>query len=180
MRTTDFSAAPTKAQATAMFIGATRYNGPLAWARLAPKWLAMVRDMKRMPGYCGHQVFWEAPWTLGTIGWFATRDDMMRFARTGTHREMMQWATDGTRNATGGWIRLYTVDPHGYSNGVWRAEDGLMDHIEHFTPVASETEGPTVRRQPRDDQAVRRQPRDDEAVRRQPRDPIEPGGAGGR
>ena len=45
-----------------------------------------------------------------------------------------------------------------------------MDHIEHFTPVASETEGPTVRRQPRDD----------EAVRRQPRTAIEPGGAGER
>ena len=35
----------------------------------------------------------------------------------------MCWVTDhGTRNATGGYIRLYAAEPDGYTNGVWRAE----------------------------------------------------------
>jgi hypothetical protein len=63
--------------------------------------------MKRMPGYLHHQVYYEPPFSLGTIGFFATREDLLRFARTGAHRELMAWAVDGTRNATGGYIRLY-------------------------------------------------------------------------
>ncbi|SNC64268.1 hypothetical protein SAMN05445756_1077 [Kytococcus aerolatus] len=150
MRTTDFSRAPRKAQATAMFVGATRYSGPLAWARLTPRWLRMVRQMKRMPGYCGHQVFYEAPWTLGTIGWFETRDDLLRFARTGEHRELVQWVTSPDRKqATGGWIRLWSAEEAGYSNGVWRAEGDELDHIERFTPVTGEVEGPPVARERR-------------------------------
>ncbi|MEE6271782.1 hypothetical protein [Georgenia wangjunii] len=97
-------------EATAVFVGATRYRSPLAWLRLAPRWFAMVRQLKRMPGYVHHQVYYEPPFTLGTIGFFATRDDLLRFSRTGAHRELMGWAVDGTRNATGGYIRLYGSD----------------------------------------------------------------------
>lgn len=53
-----------------------------------------------------------APVHTGTIGYFATEQDLLRFARTGQHRELMQWAVDGTRNATGGYIRLY-AEPNG-------------------------------------------------------------------
>ncbi|CAN5855121.1 hypothetical protein BH24ACT15_BH24ACT15_13210 [soil metagenome] len=98
--------------ARSVFVGATRYTGPLAWLRLAPKWMAMVKVMKRMPGYLHHQVYYQRPFTLGTIGYFATEQDLQRFARTGQHRELMQWAVDGTRNATGGYIRLY-AEPNG-------------------------------------------------------------------
>ena len=91
----------------AVFVGATRYTSPLAWARLAPRWNAMVREMKQMPGYVHHQVYWDPPFTLGTIGYFATREDMMVFARGEVHRGLMQWVTDGTDNATGGYIRVY-------------------------------------------------------------------------
>lgn len=93
--------------AEAVFVGATRYRSPLSWVRLAPRWFAMVRQMKRMPGYLHHQVYYSPPFTLGTIGFFASRDDLLRFARTGEHRELMRWAVDGTRNATGGYIRLF-------------------------------------------------------------------------
>ena len=91
----------------AVFVGATRYTSPLAWIRLAPRWHAMIRDLKEMPGYVHHQVYWDPPFTLGTIGWFATREDLLVFARGEVHRGLMQWVTDGTENATGGYIRVY-------------------------------------------------------------------------
>ncbi|WP_010146249.1 monooxygenase family protein [Serinicoccus profundi] len=93
--------------AGAVFVGATRYASPAAWLRLAPRWRAMVDQMKRMPGYVHHQVYYDPPFTLGTVGYFATREDLLRFARSGVHRELMQWVTDGTNNATGGYIRVY-------------------------------------------------------------------------
>lgn len=103
-------------EAGSVFVGATRYTGPLAWLRLTRRWNAMVRQMQRMPGYLHHQVYYERPFTLGTVGYFRSRDDMMRFARTGGHRELMLWVVDGAdtrgrggrgRNASGGYIRLY-------------------------------------------------------------------------
>ena len=149
MRTTDFSAAPRQAQATAMFFGATRYRGPLAILALAPAYRRMVRDMKRMRGYCWHKVYWQFPFTLGTVAFFTDTDAMLRFARSRCHRQLMIWVTDGTKRATGGFIRLYTAGPDGYSNGVWRAEDGAMGHIGTFTPLAGEKHGPPVARPPR-------------------------------
>ena len=60
----------------------------------------------------------------------------------------MRWVCDGTRNATGGWIRLYAADPSGYSNGVWRAEQQVMRHIPRFTALAGEQRGPWVAGEP--------------------------------
>jgi hypothetical protein len=144
MRTTDFSRAPAQAQAGAMFVGATRYRGPLALARLLPRWLRMVRDLRRVRGYRWHRVYWQPPFTLGTIAFFTDRDAMLRFARTRHHRALMSWVTDGRRNATAGFIRLYAADPAGYSNGAWRAEDGQLAAISHFTPLSREASGPPV------------------------------------
>ncbi|QDO87316.1 hypothetical protein FNH13_02355 [Ornithinimicrobium ciconiae] len=97
---------PRVGHAGAVFVGATRYTGPLAWLRLAPGWVRMVRQMKTMPGYVYHRVYYEPPFSLGTLGFFETQDDLMRFARTGQHRELMQWVV-GERNATGGYIRVF-------------------------------------------------------------------------
>ncbi|HUN32154.1 MAG TPA: DUF4188 domain-containing protein [Trebonia sp.] len=144
MRTTDFTKAPPQAQATAMFVGATRYRGPLAVLRVSVNYLRMVRDMKRMRGYCWHKVYWQFPVTLGTVAFFTDRDAMLRFARTRYHRELMVWLTDGQRQATGGFIRLYSAEPSGYSNGVWRAEGDEMGHIQQFTPLSTESVGPAV------------------------------------
>ncbi|MEV6692784.1 DUF4188 domain-containing protein [Micromonospora sp. NPDC051196] len=144
MRTRDFSRAPAQARAGAMFIGATRYTNPLVLLRLAPAWFRMLRDMRRMSGYCWHTVYWQFPLTLGTIAFFTDRDAMLRFARTRHHRRLMVWLTDGTRNATAGFIRLYTAAPDGYSNGTWRAEGPEMGHITTFTPIGAETIGPEV------------------------------------
>lgn len=92
--------------AGAVFVGATRYTGPLAWARLAPRWIRLVRQLRRMPGYSHHRVYYSPPFTLGTLGFFETHEDLMRFARTGEHRDLMSWVL-GERNARGGYIRVY-------------------------------------------------------------------------
>ena len=147
MRTNDFSKAPPQGQATAMFVGATRYRGPLSILMLSFTWYRMLADLRRMRGYCWHKVYWEFPFTLGTLAFFTDRDAMLRFARSRYHRKLMIWVTDGTRHATGGYIRLYTAEPGGYSNGVWRAEANMMVYIPIFTPLGSEELGPSVVRQ---------------------------------
>ncbi|WTW92320.1 DUF4188 domain-containing protein [Streptomycetaceae bacterium NBC_01309] len=147
MRTTDFSKAPPQARSGAMFIGATKYSGPLSLIRLSRTWSKLVRDMKRMDGYRWHKVWWEFPFTLGTIAFFEDTDALMKFARTRHHRDLVCWVTDnGTKYASGGWIRIFTAEPGGYSNGVWRAEDGTMAHIEDFTALSTEQAGPPVHR----------------------------------
>ncbi len=131
-----------------MFVGATRYSGVRSIVTLTRTWFAMVRQMKRMEGYRWHKVYWEFPFTLGTIAFFSDRDALLKFARSKHHRELMCWVTDhGTRNATGGFIRLYNAEPEGYSNGVWRAEGATMAHIETWTPLSTETTGPQVHRE---------------------------------
>jgi hypothetical protein len=142
LRTSDFSKAPPQGRAAAMFVGATRYRSPLSILTLTFTWFRMVRDMKRMRGYCWHKVYWEFPLTLGTIAFFTDRDALLRFARSRHHRKLMIWVTDGTKNATGGYIRLYNAEPEGYSNGVWRAEGDAMAHIPEFTPLTTEEHGP--------------------------------------
>jgi hypothetical protein len=92
--------------AGALFVGATRYTGPLAWLRLPRRWTRMIRQAKRMPGYVHHQVYYERPFTLGTIGFFDSPDALRQFARTGGHRDLMVWVVD-RRNASGGYIRVY-------------------------------------------------------------------------
>ncbi len=148
MRTTDFSAAPPQGQATAMFIGATRYTGLRPMLHTIRTWSPMIRRMKRMPGYRWHTVYYQFPFTLGTIAFFADRDAMLKFARSKHHRDLMCWLTDSgdERQATAGFIRLYAADAHGYSNGHWRAEDGTMAHIPSWSPLSTEETGPAVHR----------------------------------
>lgn len=104
--------------AHAMFIGATRYRGPRSWLVLSREWFPMVAKMRRMHGYLWHAVYWEAPFTLGTLAFFETRDDLLVFARLPEHRRLMQWITRGTRNGTGGYIRLHVApEPGGVAGG---------------------------------------------------------------
>lgn len=98
------------ADAGAMFVGATRYRGPHSWAVLSRDWYPMVAAMRRLRGYVWHGVYWEAPFTLGTLAFFATRDDLLVFARVPAHRRLMQWITRDRRHGTGGYIRLYVAD----------------------------------------------------------------------
>ncbi|GAB95554.1 hypothetical protein BJY21_001094 [Kineosphaera limosa] len=99
------------ADSDAVFVGASRYRGPHSWAVLAPRWRRMTAQMARLPGYRTHRVYYALPFTLGTIGAFARLDDLLRFARSGEHRALMEWVTDGTRNASGGYIRIFRSIP---------------------------------------------------------------------
>ena len=97
-------------QGHAMFIGATRYRGLHSWIVLSREWYPMVAKMRRMRGYVWHTVYWEAPFTLGTLAFFASRDDLLVFARLPEHRRLMEWITRGTAYGTGGYIRLHIAD----------------------------------------------------------------------
>ena len=109
--------------AYAMFIGATRYRGLRSWLVLSREWFPMVAKMRRMHGYLWHAVYWEAPFTLGTLAFFETRDDLLVFARLPEHRRLMQWITRGTRNGTGGYIRLHVAaEPGGATDGGDRVD----------------------------------------------------------
>jgi hypothetical protein len=90
-----------------MFVGATRYTGPLAWLALARTWYPMVAKMQRLRGFRWYAVYWSAPFTLGTLAFFSGRDELLAFARMPEHRDLMRWITDGERWGTGGYIRLH-------------------------------------------------------------------------
>ena len=139
MRTRDFSRAPRQGQAGSMFVGATKYNSPKDWVTVARAWRPFMRRMKAMPGYCWHTVYYEWPFTLGTIAMFESREDMLTIARSPEHRALVRWVADGnTDHATAGFIRLFSADVDGYSNGTWRAEAETMTHIEEWTPLPGE------------------------------------------
>lgn len=116
--------AGTPAQAGAMFLGATRYRGPHSWAALAREWYPMVASMRRMKGYVWHRVYWEPPFTLGTIAFFADRDALMLFARLPAHRRLMTWITRDRRHGTGGYIRVHVAPGVGDAPGGDAGEGG--------------------------------------------------------
>lgn len=144
MRTTDFSRAPAMGQARAQFVGGTKFTGLPAFIQLARRWFPLLRRMKRSPGYRGHQIWYAFPFTIGTIAFFESRDDLLAFARTPEHAEIMRWVMR-PGNAHGGFIRLFEALPSGYSSGVWRAEAGHeLQTIKQFSPLAGEVDGPPV------------------------------------
>lgn len=98
---------PSLAAAGAMFVGATRYTSPLSWLVLGRTWYPMVSTMKRLPGYRWHAVYYDPPFTLGTLAYFATADDLLAFSRLPSHRHLMQWITRNRRWGTGGYIRIH-------------------------------------------------------------------------
>ena len=151
MKTNDLSKFPRYGQANAVFIGASEYTGLRALLALWPNWLRLRRRLKAAPGFCGHYVYYKFPLTFGQVVLFENMDQMLRFARNKSHRELMSWVTehDGEkgRNANAGFIRMYEALPDGsYANGAWSAE-GAAGYDERFTATSKETEGPPVRPQ---------------------------------
>jgi len=145
MKTDDLSMLPAYGRANAVFIGATRYSGPRALLAHWPRWIRLRRRVKRAPGFCGHYLYYKFPFTFGQIVLFEEMDQMLRFARNKLHRELMHWVTDGDRNATAGFIRLYDARAGGsYANGAWSAE-GAAVYDERFTALSKEAQGPPVR-----------------------------------
>ncbi|WP_453985797.1 hypothetical protein [Brevibacterium casei] len=140
MRSNDFSLAPPQAQAGAYFLGANRYRSPLHMLGQLRRWPPLAKALRRAPGYLWHRSYYEFPDRIGLFVAFATRDDLMRFARTPEHVTIMRWLIgDGESSpARGGFIRILTADEWGYTNGEFRAEDGRLGMIENFTPTSEE------------------------------------------
>ncbi|GAC1466919.1 MAG: hypothetical protein NVS2B16_15510 [Chloroflexota bacterium] len=144
MRTSDFSRAPLMGQATAQFVGGTSFRHPLALVGLYRRWRPMLKRLKASDGYRGHRVWFHFPFTFGTIAFFSDREALMIFARSPEHADLMQWVMK-PGNAHGGFIRIWEVNPDGYSSGIWRAEEPhLLKAIEQFTPLPGEENPPLV------------------------------------
>jgi len=144
VKTTDLSKAPRDARAGAVFVGATEYTGVRALVEQLPTFLRLRRPLKRAPGFCGYHITYRFPYTFGQIVLFEEMDQLLRFARSKDHRELMRWVTDGDRNARAVFIRLYETHPGGsYANGAWSA-DGAAGYDERFTALSTEEEGPFV------------------------------------
>ncbi|WP_068482426.1 hypothetical protein [Pseudoclavibacter helvolus] len=122
-----------------MFVGATRYTSPLAWAVTGRVWGQMTGKMRRMPDYCWHGIYWEAPWTLGTLANFSTRDALLRFARMPEHRHLMQWIVKDTRNANAGFIRLFASEEElaAVEGGAVHEVDGRGTDADARDPAAA-------------------------------------------
>lgn len=95
------------ADAGAMFVGATRFRGPISVAIQSRTWFPMVRRMRQLPGFRWLGIYWTPPFTLGTIAFFRSTDDMLVFARIPEHRHLMRWIVQGGKYGRGGWIRMH-------------------------------------------------------------------------
>lgn len=143
MRSANFSATPPQGQGNALFLGCNEYRSVLAMAEQLRRWPKLVAALKRAPGYLWHRSYYEFPKRIGLVVVFQSRDDLMRFARTQEHHEIMHWLVGkGDQSpAKGGFIRIYQADESGYTNGIFRAEDGRTGMIDRFSPVVGETPG---------------------------------------
>ncbi|MGI8949212.1 MAG: hypothetical protein ACR2FV_14805 [Ornithinimicrobium sp.] len=122
MRTTDFSAAPRRARAQAMVTVLTGVGGVLP----------ALRRAGAHEGCCARSPLWQAGAGAGVIAWFDTGEQAQAFARS-CH----------------GSVSVLAALPHGYSNGLWRAEDGQLATIERFSTLTGEQTAPPVRRESR-------------------------------
>ncbi|QQB12982.1 hypothetical protein [Brevibacterium casei] len=140
MRSNDFSLAPPQARAESFFLGANRYRNPLSMLGQVRRWPKLAKALRRAPGYLWHRSYYEFPDRIGLLVAFATRDDLMRFARTPEHVEIMHWLVGAgdSSPARGGFIRLLDAEEWGYTNGEFRAEDRRLGMIETFTPTSEE------------------------------------------
>jgi hypothetical protein len=145
VKTQDLSKVPRYGRANAVFVGATQYSGIRALLVHWPKWIRLRRRLKRAPGFCGHYVYYKFPFTFGQVVLFEEMDQMLRFARSKLHRELMSWIVEGDgQNAKAGFVRLYEArDGGSYANGLWSNENA-RGYEERFTALSKETLGPHV------------------------------------
>lgn len=144
MRTRDFSQTPPQGQGNALFLGCNEYRTVLDMLDQVRRWTKLARALKHAPGYLWHRSYYEFPKRIGLVVVFQSRDDLMRFARTQEHHEIMHWLVGkGDKSpAKGGFIRIYEANEWGYSNGIFRAEDGCTGMIDRFTELPGETSTP--------------------------------------
>ncbi len=130
MRTRDFSAAPPLARAKVMITVEPRDG------RSTPRWRRRAVEAVQGDGLVRREWLRAGVRRVGVIAWYADQ-------------AAAQAAIRRVQVGPGGLVQVHDAEPDGYSNGVWRAEDGVMAHIERFSPIGAEGVGPTVARQPR-------------------------------
>ncbi|WP_201023306.1 hypothetical protein [Serinicoccus chungangensis] len=127
MRTRDFSAAPPLARAAVMLtVQPARGRASGGWLRSVARALEAAGPVRREWLRAGVR-------RTGVIAWYADTA-----SGADAHRRVQE--------AGGAVVQVHEANPDGYSNGVWRAEDGRMAHVERFTPVGREEVGPPVAR----------------------------------
>lgn len=122
MRTTDFSVAPRRARAQGMVTMLTGARGVLP----------ALRRAGAQDGCCARSPLWCSGAGAGVIAWFDTAAQAQSFARS-----------------CSGPVSVLVALPDGYSNGVWRAEDGRLATIDRFSALPGEGTAPPVRHQDR-------------------------------
>jgi hypothetical protein len=134
MRSTDFSLAPPQGRAGAMVVVERRFARAVDARRARGARRALAAHLADSPGFLWQKSYARAPRTLGIASYFAERDQLDRaLAETPVH--LRPWLQLEGEHPTG---RILEAEPSGYTNGVWRAEDGSMGHIERFTPTSVE------------------------------------------
>jgi hypothetical protein len=99
--------------------------------------------VRRSPGLLSRARIWGGRGTLTTMVWCRSDDDVQALLSTGVVARPDE-STDRH------WTRVLAADPVGFTNGVWRAEGNVLAHIENFTPLSRETDGPPVVRKRQD------------------------------
>ena len=140
----DFSLAPPQGRAGAMIVVERRFDRAPDARRARSARAALAAHLADSPGFLWQKSYRRSPGILGVASYFVDRDQLDHALVTApTHLE--PWLRLDGEHPTG---RILEAEPHGYTNGVWRAEDGRMGHIERFTPTSVEagrgTEPPRV------------------------------------
>jgi hypothetical protein len=134
MRSTDFSLAPPQGRAAAMVVVERRFRRPSDAPAARRGRRALAAHFANSPGFLWQKGYGRAPRTLGVAAYFGEREQLDRaVAAAPAHLE--PWLRLDGAHPTG---RILEAEPSGYTNGIWRAEDGRMGHIEHFTPTSVE------------------------------------------
>ena len=144
MRSTDFSLAPPQGRAGAMIVVERRFDRAPDARRARAARRELAAHLADSPGFLWQKSYRRSPGILGVASYFIDHDQLDHaLVTTPTH--LGPWLRLDGEHPTG---RILEAEPHGYTNGVWRAEDGRMGHIERFTPTSVEagrrTEPPRV------------------------------------
>ncbi|SMQ71605.1 hypothetical protein [Agreia sp. VKM Ac-1783] len=134
MRSTDFSLAPPQGRARAMVVVERSFDSAADARRARGARRDLATHFADSPGFLWQKSYGRPPRTLGVASYFSTRDELDHALVTAPAR-LEPWLRLGDAHPTG---RILEAEPSGYTNGVWRAEDGRMGHIERFTPTSVE------------------------------------------
>lgn len=144
MRSTDFSLAPPQGRAGAMIVVERRFSQAPDARRARAARRTLAAHFADSPGFLWQKSYTRSPRTIGIASYFTGRDELDHALVTAP-AQLEPWLRLDGEHPTG---RILEAEPSGYTNGVWRAEDGVMGHIERFTPTsveaARETEPPRV------------------------------------